>query len=516
MKIIIRFFVAILMIVSVLLPMKAGAQAPNKMSYQAVIRNTSNTLVTNQAIGMRISILQGSTSGTSVYVEIQTPITNTNGLASIEIGGGTIVSGSFSSINWANGPYFIKTETDPNGGTNYSVTGISQLLSVPYALYAENSGNSIPGPQGPQGTVGPQGPTGNNGANGQQGNAGINGTNGKNTLAKTTTEAAGVNCATGGFKIEYGLDTNYNGVLDAGEINAVFTKYVCNGATGPQGPVGATGPQGISITNSFVQGDSLYVNLSNGQTLNTGKVSGPQGTTGTQGPQGAQGMTGITGPQGIQGNNGTQGYDLISVGDMIVIYTSTNAYGFSQNQNSSSLSQGFPDDNAGQWTSVALNDTVIGVESSEKQIVIYTNTHAYGFSKEQYSGSTQIYPDDNAGQWISIALSGTPIASFHSQKQVVIVTTTNAYGFSQNQNSSSLSQGFPDDNAGQWVFTAITGTLLGGKASNKNIVIYTTTNAYGFSQDQSSGSTQIYPDDNLGQWTILNLSGTAKGIINTK
>jgi uncharacterized protein (TIGR02145 family) len=118
------------------------AQAPNKMSYQAVIRNSSNTLVSNQPVGMRISILQGSASGTAVYIETQTPTTNDNGLASLEIGGGTVVSGNIATINWANGPYFIKTETDATGGSNYSITGTSQLLSVPYAFF---SGNGIVG-----------------------------------------------------------------------------------------------------------------------------------------------------------------------------------------------------------------------------------------------------------------------------------------------------------------------------------------------------------------------------------
>jgi hypothetical protein len=116
------------------------AQAPNKMSYQAVIRNSSNALVTNSVVGMRISILQTSPNGTATYVETQTPSTNANGLASLEIGGGIILSGNFATINWANGPYFIKTETDPAGGSNYTITGTSQLLSVPYALYAEISG----------------------------------------------------------------------------------------------------------------------------------------------------------------------------------------------------------------------------------------------------------------------------------------------------------------------------------------------------------------------------------------
>jgi hypothetical protein len=117
------------------------AQAPEKMSYQAVIRNSSDALVSNQSIGMRISLLQGSTSGTAVYVETQNPTSNTNGLVSIEIGGGTSFSGSFSAIDWANGPFFIKTETDPTGGTNYTITGTSQLLSVPYALHAKTAGS---------------------------------------------------------------------------------------------------------------------------------------------------------------------------------------------------------------------------------------------------------------------------------------------------------------------------------------------------------------------------------------
>ena len=116
----------------------ATAQSPEKMSYQAVIRDAGNHLVTTQ-IGMRISILQGSESGTVKYVETQTPIPNENGLVTIEIGGGSVVSGTFAGIDWSDGPYFIMTETDidPAGGlTGYTITGTSQLLSVPYALYA--------------------------------------------------------------------------------------------------------------------------------------------------------------------------------------------------------------------------------------------------------------------------------------------------------------------------------------------------------------------------------------------
>ena len=92
---------------AVLLTATVWAQSPEKMSYQAVIRNSSEALVTNTTVGMQISILQGSATGTAVYVETQTPTTNANGLVSIEIGAGTVVSGNFTNINWSNGPYIL-------------------------------------------------------------------------------------------------------------------------------------------------------------------------------------------------------------------------------------------------------------------------------------------------------------------------------------------------------------------------------------------------------------------------
>jgi len=117
------------------------AQSPQSFSFQAVVRDGSGDLVTSSPVGMRISLLQGSEIGSAVYVETHTPTTNANGLASVQVGGGNVVSGTFASINWAAGPYYIKSETDPNGGTSYSITGTQQLLSVPYALYAANAGD---------------------------------------------------------------------------------------------------------------------------------------------------------------------------------------------------------------------------------------------------------------------------------------------------------------------------------------------------------------------------------------
>ncbi|MFZ4544350.1 MAG: hypothetical protein ACOYOA_09900 [Saprospiraceae bacterium] len=145
------------------------AQAPQLMSYQAVIRNSNNLLVANAPISMRISILQGSAFGAPVYVESHSASTNGNGLAMISIGSGTAQNGIFSAINWANGPYFVKSETDPGGGSNYSIVSTSQLMSVPYALFAEKSAN--PGPQGPAGPKGDKGDTGSPGAGMQNGTA---------------------------------------------------------------------------------------------------------------------------------------------------------------------------------------------------------------------------------------------------------------------------------------------------------------------------------------------------------
>jgi hypothetical protein len=130
-------------LITILIVGNVKAQSPEKMSYQSVIRDAGNALVTNQSVGMQLSILQGSATGTAVYVETQTPTSNTNGLVSVEIGSGTVVSGTFNTIDWSAGPYFIKTEADPTGGVTYSVTGTSQLMSVPYALHAKTAENVV-------------------------------------------------------------------------------------------------------------------------------------------------------------------------------------------------------------------------------------------------------------------------------------------------------------------------------------------------------------------------------------
>jgi hypothetical protein len=161
-----------------------SAQSPQKMSYQSVIRDNSNLLLINSPVGVRMSILQGSPTGTIVYEETNIGLTNANGLLTLVIGNGTVQVGNLASISWGSGPFYLKSEVDPNGGTAYSISATSELLSVPFALYAANGAAGAQGPQGepglqgPAGATGPQGPSGPTGATGSQGPAGATGATG--------------------------------------------------------------------------------------------------------------------------------------------------------------------------------------------------------------------------------------------------------------------------------------------------------------------------------------------------
>ncbi|MEN3325159.1 hypothetical protein VP395_15590 [Mariniflexile soesokkakense] len=217
------------LIATVLFTAISFAQTPSKVSYQAIVRDVNNNLITNQNIGTQISILQGSSSGTAIYVETQNASTNINGLVTLEIGTGTPVSGDFPTIDWGTDTYFLKIETDPTGGSNYTITGTSQMLSVPYALYAKTSGSSTPGPQGPAGLNGADGLDGATGPMGPQGPAGLNG-------------ADGLDGATGPMGPQGPAGLNGADGLDG-----------ATGPMGPQGPAGTyTAGTGIDITSGVI------------------------------------------------------------------------------------------------------------------------------------------------------------------------------------------------------------------------------------------------------------------------
>ncbi len=137
-----------LFVALILISIETGleAQAPEAFNYQALIRDNAGAPVLNTPVGIQIKLIQGSSTGTIVYSEVAQPTTNSFGLVNLQIGKGTMVSGTFSSIDWSAGPYFMEIDADISGGTSYVQVGVSQLLSVPYALFAQS------GLQGPAGT----------------------------------------------------------------------------------------------------------------------------------------------------------------------------------------------------------------------------------------------------------------------------------------------------------------------------------------------------------------------------
>ncbi len=125
---------AILIVLALLSISTLRAQVPQKMSFQAVVRNADNELISNATVGVQILITGESAEGSVVFSETHTSTTNSNGLFTLIVGTGSTQIGSFAAIDWAEGPYFISAEVDPNGGSEYSLSVASELLSVPYAL----------------------------------------------------------------------------------------------------------------------------------------------------------------------------------------------------------------------------------------------------------------------------------------------------------------------------------------------------------------------------------------------
>lgn len=258
------------------------SNAQNGITYQAVLLNpkgeelpgadNSRAQLVNTNICLRFKIVNGESL--LEYQETLVTTTDEFGMVNVIIGTGTKTGGSasnFSVINWDGNPKNLVVELDTTGNCSSFIEISNQpFTSVPFALYAANSGTlGTPGPAGPQGIQGLKGDTGlqgiqgligNSGSQGLKGDkgdtglAGTNGTNGLNALIKTTIEPAGVNCTSGGTKLEVGLDDNKNGLLDDPEVNATQTKYVCNGAQG----AGGTASSSIGANAAFSNAVSTY------------------------------------------------------------------------------------------------------------------------------------------------------------------------------------------------------------------------------------------------------------------
>jgi hypothetical protein len=337
------------------------AQTPEGINYQAVIRKTNGALVANTTIAIRIQIKQNSATGTVVYAERQSVITSAYGLVNFVIGQGTVLSGTFSAINWSTGNYWVSLAVDFVNGTNYLDYGSQRLMSAPYALYAKTAGvqlnqwrygatapaaalgnigdfylntatgdvhyksaastwtltGNIKGPQGTAGATGatgPQGPAGATGATGLTGAVGPQGPAGA-TGATGLTGAVGPQGPAG--------STGATGLTGAAGPQGPAGSTGATGLTGAAGPQGPAGTNGNAVLNGAtapnnnqgVNGDffintatnTIYGPKANGAWPAGVSLVGPQGPTGAAGATGPQGVAGAVGPQGPAGATGLTG-----------------------------------------------------------------------------------------------------------------------------------------------------------------------------------------------------------------
>jgi hypothetical protein len=127
------------LIMLLFLVLSAQAQTPQKFNYQAIIRDANGQVLANHTLGLQFSILSGSETGAVAYSERQQVTTHSNGLVTLAIGDGTVVSGQMDNIDWGNNSYFLSVAIDLNNNDNYTNLGVSQLLTVPYAMYAQKA-----------------------------------------------------------------------------------------------------------------------------------------------------------------------------------------------------------------------------------------------------------------------------------------------------------------------------------------------------------------------------------------
>ena len=342
------------------LTLSVFAQAPQRLSYQAVIRNSSGGLVASHAVGMKISILLGSPTGTAVYVETHTTTTNSNGLITIEIGGGSIVSGTFAGILWGSATYYLKTEADPAGGSSYTVTGTSQLLSVPYALFSKSSADGVVLPY-----------------------SGSARAMSAAAVFEITDNGTTSIPATFGLK---GISKNINGIgvygradaTSSGNAVGVFGKTSSPGGSGIEGEAPALGVKGAATSTSIAVTYGVYGSAESDAGYGVYGESPRYGVYGESPKYGVYGQT--TGTQGRAVVGTASGTSSIGMQGIATNTSSTGVWGEGANQGvygTSELSTGKGVyGNASHATGVAYG--VYGQSSSAAGYGVYGTAPVYG------------------------------------------------------------------------------------------------------------------------------------------
>ncbi|MBL7772773.1 MAG: collagen-like protein [Chitinophagaceae bacterium] len=234
----------LLFVLSMIHTLRMQAQVPTTINYQAMARNSSGNSINNQLISFRFSIRDGSPTGSIVYQESQTVLSNNVGICNVVIGSGTVLSGSMTNINWSTGNKFIQVEMDPNGGSSYTNMGTQAFQSVPYAFSSRDNMWSL---------------NGNHISNKNSGNVGIG----------TTTPGASLDVV-GSFKLTNG--TQGAGKVLTSDANGLTSWQSTSSLVGPQGPAGpqgATGPQGIAGAGYLATSSSSLTIGTGSKTLTT-------------------------------------------------------------------------------------------------------------------------------------------------------------------------------------------------------------------------------------------------------
>jgi hypothetical protein len=296
------------------------AQAPAFFNYQAVPRRNDSLLyAAGQLVKFRFDIRENSPSGAIAFAETHNLEVNRQGAVNASIGLGAVISGQphdLNLLNWGTNNYFLSVSVDVNSNGIFDANenfGSSQMVSVPYALYAKNAGNGPVGPAGPAGPQGLQGPAGPAGSTGPQGPAGPQG-----PIGLTGPEGPA------GIQGPIGI-TGPAGATGATGAAGPMGPVGPTGATGPAGPIGLTGPEGpVGLTGPAGPAGAMGAQGPIGLT----GPAGPQGAPGVQGPIGLTGPVGPAGPQGPQGPPGPGGVNGTT--NRIPIFTGATTIGNSQ------------------------------------------------------------------------------------------------------------------------------------------------------------------------------------------
>ncbi len=299
------------------------AQIPQQINYQGALRDSKGNPIVNQQITLRLSIQDQGANGLVHYNEVRSVKTNAVGLYTVAIGspGALDTKGNFSTIPWGISPKFLKVEVDPEGGYTYMNAGLTQLLSVPYSLYAKYAENGPIGPTGPAGPAGANGLSafeiwqqlpGNAGKTLQEYVDGLTGADGRSvtgaqldaagnlvlTFSDNTTTNVGQVIGPAGVQGLQGTDgRSVTGAqLDAaGNLVLTFSDNTTTNVgqvIGPAGPQGLQGADGRSITGAQLDAaGNLIIAFSDNTTSNVGQVTGPAGPAGPQGIPGTNGIS---------------------------------------------------------------------------------------------------------------------------------------------------------------------------------------------------------------------------------